>query len=115
MEQGGPEAAPEKAAGRKLHLQQLLCKQGVASAETCALLIRTGQVRVNGAVVREGRVRVREEDEIEVSGRVLGAIPDDDVSIPRNRRDFNLREVTKHYSRRVDGGFFAQRSGRRRR
>lgn len=107
--------APAAPVGKKVKLQALLSKAGVASSETCALLVRTGLVRVNREKVTDPLTRVHESDRIEVQGVVLGEAPEKEPRLPRAQRDLPAREIPNRYSRQVDRGFFAQRTAHRRR
>lgn len=107
-----PAAAP---AGKKVRLQALLSKAGVASSETCGLLVRAGLVRVNREKVTDPLARVRDSDRIEVRGKLLGAESDGEMRLPRAQRDLPARDIPSRYSRQVDRGFFAKRTAHKRR
>lgn len=109
----------------RISLARALVMLHVASLETCALMIRSGRVRVNGDVVTDGKAKVdRFKDTLSANGIELGTLegPEDSDSgefeedstlLPRTQRDskhtFDLRE-RKRYDRHIDGGFFSSRS-----
>lgn len=98
--------------------------------ETCAFLVQSGCICVNGEVVKDTKAKIhRVEDTLAMNGKDLGTLAafeagtfpvydeTDKEMIPRVQRDFrnNPRnritpEDFKKYNRRVDRGFF---SGRR--
>lgn len=127
------EAPPPR---RKLRvpLVNALSSLSVASLETCAFLIRSGCVRVNGEVVLDQKAKIhRFEDDLVVNGKGYGKLSvvdnDENVSnasdfnevvdpelLPRGQRDFRNSprrgpgaESFKKYNRRVDRGFFSSR------
>lgn len=117
---------------RKTHilLVSALSSLNVASIETCGFIVRSGCVKVNGAVVKNEKARInRSTDRILVNGTDYGTFepedgdnhifveekPFDDINfLPRSRRDFRssyLDDVgmPKKFNRRVDGGFYSSR------
>lgn len=52
-------------------LQKYMASAGVASRRKCEELILAGQVKVNGIIVNELGVKVSEDDEVWVSGKLL--------------------------------------------
>lgn len=52
-------------------LQKVMAQCGVASRRKCEELIISGQVKVNGEVVKELGTKVKEKDKIEVSGKLI--------------------------------------------
>lgn len=127
------EAPPPR---RKLRvpLVNALCSLNVASLETCAFLIRSGCVRVNGEVVNDQKAKVhRFDDDLVVNGKGYGTVSvldseeslsnasdfhdvGDPELLPRAQRDFRNSpreglgpESFKKYNRRVDRGFFSSR------
>lgn len=107
----------EDSENKKVTLTWLLVNQRVASKETCELMIKCGQVRVNGEIVREVKARVRRSDHILIQGKDLYGAPDDDDvrNLPNAQRDFGVvsRESSEGPTWRVDGGFLSRKSGGR--
>lgn len=111
---------------KKVRLQALMSKYGVASSETCAVMIENGFVSVNGEVVTDAKARVKKDtDFILVRGKELlpfdpddGSDNDDDESVenlPRAQKDFGRAKVlsTDKFNWRVDGGFLSSKAGGR--
>lgn len=76
--------------------------------DTCAFLIRSGCVSVNGVVILDAKTRIDAEDVISVNGSDIETFTERD-SLPRNRRDLETedREITKDYTKGIDEGFYS--------
>lgn len=109
---------------KKVRLQALMSKVGVASSETCGVIIENGFVRVNGEVVTDVKARVEKTDSILVRGKELLPLDDDDgrddgeesvEDLPRAQKDFGRAKglSTDSFNWRVDGGFLSSKSGGR--
>lgn len=118
---------------QRIALTKAMSKLNIASMETCAFLVRSGCVRVNGQVVRDEKAKIhRFDDSFTVNETLYGPIgsPEtesltrdsdfaDDIDpdiLPRSQRDFpqnvdygsmDNRKTKKKFSRRVDRGYYS--------
>jgi len=71
--QGKKDAKPvvKQTDGDLLRLNQYIARSGVCSRREADELITTGQIKVNGKVVRELGLRVKRSDRVEYEGRAL--------------------------------------------
>lgn len=111
---------PNQPKKKRLSLIQALTRLNVASIETCGLLVRSGCVRVNGNVVRDGKEKIdRQFDVLSVNGREVGSVDgeaeweEERQTLPGTKKDLWRGDwgmsVEKKYTRKVDGGFYSSR------
>lgn len=105
----------------RISLKKALSRTNIASVETSAFLIRTGLVRINGTVVQDEKARVNiKTDIISVGEETFGTVQDGGIATipdhqlnPRTQRDFRAlqegEKLDRKFSRRIDGGFYANK------
>lgn len=108
---------------KKVRLQALMSKVGVASSDTCGVMIENGFVRVNGEIITDCKARVKKTDYILVRGKELMPLKDDGADddeesiedLPRAQKDFGRSKVLSNdkFNWRVDGGFLSSKAGGR--
>lgn len=115
---GGSSNRQSQAPKQTTTILKALMLLNVASQETCAFLIRSSCIRVNGTLVNDGKTSVnRLTDTIMLNGKDLGTVEHGTDHVdqwseraPRTHRDHprsDLDSLGRQFNRRVDDGFFS--------